>query len=339
MLANKFIMVELILKENPESFYVEELLPKDYFVNVDSNINLYKISKKNLSNTDLEKILKEKLGYFNSAGIKDKLANTIQYITSNRKIPDFEITNEDYYLKVEFLNTTKKQLFIGAHIGNKFKIKTNYFKIYKELGHLGTPNYFDEQRFGNSYYYEFIANLLNENYEEVLKIYLTRNHETKESHKNLLDNWKNLENISNETKKEIFEVNDFKKEIYSLMLKKEFKKAIKQLNINDLKKIYKQYQSQVFNNELITEFTKDNISYEKLIFSKTRLKKKEIIIKFDLKLKEFFIANNLERENIFFAKNIKQTKLNSQEAILEFELPKGCYATVFIKHLFAINYI
>lgn len=331
--------MQLILKEKPEDFYVEEILPKDYFVSTNSNIYLYKVSKKNLSNTDLEKILKEKLGFFNSSGIKDKLANTTQYVTSNKKIPDFEITTEDYNLKLEFLNNTKKHLFIGAHIKNRFKIKTNFFKIYKELGHLGTPNYFDEQRFGNTYYFDFITNLLNDDYENALKIYLTRNYNTKECHKDLFYNWNNIKNISENTKREIFEVNDFKKEIYSLILKKDFKNAIKQLNINDLKKIYKQYQSYLFNEELKTDFKDNSLIYGNLIYSKTKQKKKTIIIKYDLKLKEFFITNDLERENSFFAKNIKQTKLNSKEAILEFELPKGCYATIFIKHLFAINYI
>jgi tRNA(Glu) U13 pseudouridine synthase TruD len=331
-------MTKLILKQTPEAFYVEEVLPRDYFVESDSKIYLYKISKTNLSNTDLEKILKEKLNYFNSAGIKDKLANTIQYITSNTKIDNFEISNNEYNLKLEFLNNTKKHLFIGANVGNKFKIKTNYFKKYKELGHLGSPNYFDEQRFGNSYYYDFITNLLNENYEDVLKIYLTRNAIKNESQKDLLNNWNNITKISEKTKNEIFEVNNFKKEIYYLILKKDFKSAIKQLNIDDLKKIYKQYQSHLFNKKL--EKTISNpIIYDYKKFPKTKLKKIVITIKFDSKLKEFFVVNDLNRENIFFAKNIKQTKLNNEEAILEFELPKGCYATIFIKHLFAINYI
>jgi tRNA(Glu) U13 pseudouridine synthase TruD len=66
--------MQLILKQNPEDFYVEEILDKEFLKPSDKNIFLYKIEKQNLSHKELEYILKQKFPktVFHFSGMKDK---------------------------------------------------------------------------------------------------------------------------------------------------------------------------------------------------------------------------------------------------------------------------
>lgn len=352
--------MQLILKENPLDFYVEEIIPKEYFTNVNSNIYLYKITKKNLAHKNLEQILKTKFKKnFYYAGMKDKNALTIQYITSHEKINDFEIFEKDYYIKLEFVNNTKKHLFTGANLENYFKIKTNSFKEIKKIQYIGSPNYFDTQRFGNTEYLKITLSVLNNDFENALKFYLTRdsfNEETKTDRLEIEKNWYNLNNLNKKIKEKVFEKNQYKKQIFELILNKEFEKAFNLLNEKDLQFYYKQFQSHLWN-ELLKEIVKDYKykEFESLYYplekipnlelplpnSKSNYKKYQkhleiILERHNIKQKhlEKIIPKTKElRKTTFFPKDLKQKEF------IEFRIKKGCYATIFLKHLFAINYI
>lgn len=353
-------MINLILKEKPEDFYVEEILDKDYFISCESNIYLYKITKTNLSHKELELLLKtkfHKMFYF--CGMKDKNAITVQYITSHEKIDNFDIKNKDYELKLEFMNSTKKHLFTGANKENYFEIKTNKFKDIKTIQYIGIANYFDEQRFGNVEYLDLTLAVLNNDFEKALKIYLTRksnNNETNIIREELFKIWPKVNKLPEKIKEQIFERNEHKKNIYNYILKNEFEKAFNELNKKDLQFYYKQFQSKLWNDLLKTIISKyKNTEYENLYYALDKIPDFELALpnakakynKYNKEFKEVLEKYNLKQEQlnkivpekteyrntIFFPKNISQ-----KESIIKFKIPKGSYATILIKQLYCMNF-
>jgi len=326
--------MDLILKQKPEDFYVEEILPKDFFKPTTKTICLYKVEKINVSHKELENILKLKCPKinFHFAGMKDKNAHTIQYATANQKLADFEHSENNQFVKISFLQNVEKHLYAGANKENFFRIKTNYFKEYKSIPYIGTPNYFDDQRFGNDIFLDLVNAINNKDFESALKIYLTRpslNKETNKMRTELKNNWKNLSKISEETKEKLFNQNKYKQQIFDLIIKKDYQSAFDLLNKKDIKMMVKQYQSYIWNQKL-DEFiskTKYNL-FSDLKFNIEKISQKEINVE------------TLKRNAFFYAKELKQEKdkENKDLAILSFKLPKGSYATILIKHLYSLNY-
>jgi|GEM_PF-4519905 len=337
--------MKLILKQKVDDFYVEEILPKEYFKKSESEIRLYSAEKICLSHKEMEKILSDKSNNktVHFSGIKDKDAHTFQYFTTYAKIPDFEWIENEKCLRINFIQNTDKPIHIGSHKENFFKIKTNHFKQNKGLLYYGTPNYFDTQRFGNEYYSDFINALLTKDYESALRFYLTRKSKNKETNRmrnEIREKWKNIEKLNTKTRDKIFEQNLHKKEIYKLIISKDFYNAIKQLNKRDLNTIYKQYQSALFNerlNEFVAKYKYKK--FENKFFNVERIPQTEIKINANKELKELGIdARDLVRKSVFYPKRFKLTKIDNEHANIEFKLDKGNYATLLVKHLFIFNY-
>lgn len=327
--------MDLILKQKPEDFYVEEILAKEYFEPSEKTICLYKIEKTNCSHKELENILKQKAPKitFHFAGMKDKLATTIQYATANQRVLDFVYAQNNQLIKFTYIRNVKKHLYAGANKENFFIIKTNYFKDYKSIPYIGTPNYFDTQRFGNDIFIDFVKALNNKDYENAIKIYLTRpslNESINKLRDEIKQKWNHLDTLSEITKEKQFSQNIYKIQILNFLKKQDYKEAFEQLNKKDIKMMIKQYQSFIWNAKLkehVSNF--NNIEYDKLNFNTDRIK--QCKIDFD----------TLKRNAFFYAKELKQERdsKNKELATLSFYLPKGCYATILIKHLFCLNYI
>ena len=147
----KFVQndVDFIVEEQPIKF-------SSY-----GNFLILKIKKQNCDTWELIDRLSKFLGVYSSdigyAGLKDKRATTIQYISIPKKYQK-EIKNFKSK-KIEILDSVlhNKKLNIGDLKGNRFKINLHELEL-EELFHIekllkfvsknGFPNYFGYQRFG-----------------------------------------------------------------------------------------------------------------------------------------------------------------------------------------------
>ncbi len=339
----------------PEDFKVKELI--SFSNEGKGNYYYYWLTKKDLSHNELIKILKqkylinEKEIFF--SGIKDKKALTQQMVCLQRKIPNAE--EENYFL--EFVGQARKKILIGAHKANEFEVvlrdlsEEQVFvlkKLLHEFKKKDFPNYFDEQRFGSGNLAQILGQqILNSNFEEAVKIFLTTASEkdseiSKNLKKIILLNWSNWKKILQEipidfsNKRKVFE--------FLLVNSKDFEKAFCFLNQNLLKRFLKQFQSFQFNQELKNQILKNNskqkfiqILEEKfpLLVSRKSIKRFLFVSGF----KDFKVVV-LKRNTCFKVQKLKLLNVSNDElfsekkkAIISFVLKKGCYATVFLKCL------
>ena len=156
--------LEFYFAKNHKNFIVEEI-PLYEFSNKGEHI-IFKIRKKNISTIEMiEKIAKAmniKKGDIGYAGLKDKHALAMQYISINKNLTRgiesiIESINNIENLKILDSTHHNNKLKIGHLKGNKFFIrikklnKINAFKlknICALVQEMGFPNYFGYQRFG-----------------------------------------------------------------------------------------------------------------------------------------------------------------------------------------------
>ena len=174
----------MILKRMPEDFKVTEL-PK---VTEDSRgaYSVYKLTKKGIDTYGALFVLRRRFhlnpGQIGVAGLKDKHALTVQYISIHgRQGPALNVQEPSFTL--EFLFYAKKPIHAGYLKGNAFEItvrniEPEYLPTLRQriaLVEKGVPNYYGEQRFGShSGSSAFIGRaLMKTAYEDAVKIYLT----------------------------------------------------------------------------------------------------------------------------------------------------------------------
>lgn len=153
--------INFYFAKNPRNFIVEEI-PLYAFCGSGEHIIL-KVRKKGLSTSEMLNIFSKVLGVKRAdigyAGLKDKNALSIQYISIHKK---FEKQIENFSAEnIKILNLTyhTNKLKLGHLRGNKFYIcvkkldKINATKIQeicKTIAQNGMPNYFGTQRFGKN---------------------------------------------------------------------------------------------------------------------------------------------------------------------------------------------
>lgn len=152
---------DFIFKPSSRDFSVEEV-PLYEFSGVGEHLVL-KVRKKELTTWEMLDIFSTHLGVskreFGYAGLKDKHAITIQYISmpkrAKEKLSDFSHPQ----IKILEEYTHDNKIRVGHLKGNKFWLRfkkvlgTNRDKIDSVLNWIekeGMPNYFGMQRFGNS---------------------------------------------------------------------------------------------------------------------------------------------------------------------------------------------
>jgi len=148
-----------IFNKNSETFVVEEKQLYDW-----SNQGewlILKIRKKDLTTHDLLKILSERIGVktrdIGYAGLKDKHGMTIQHISLNKRfLPKIEKFKHPK-IKILEKHIHSNKLKIGHLKGNRFFIRLKKVnptdakkinKVLKEIKKYGIPNFFGYQRFG-----------------------------------------------------------------------------------------------------------------------------------------------------------------------------------------------
>ena len=152
--------IDFHFKQSPRDFVVEEI-PLYEFSGEGEHLIL-QVRKKNLSTNEMIGQIARYLGIKNKeigyAGLKDKHAMTIQYISLHKK---YEESMENFNFDgIKIISKTyhNNKIRIGHLKGNRFYIKlkkvnpTSAIKIdeaLKNLEKFGMPNFFGYQRFGN----------------------------------------------------------------------------------------------------------------------------------------------------------------------------------------------
>ncbi len=314
------------LKQNPEDFIVHEIIdldkkPGDY---------LYvEITKKDLNTQDvineiarILNIQKRSIGF---AGNKDKRAITTQYFSLYKVRKDLINKIKINNVRIIPLHYGSRPIFLGALIGNHFKIKyTRPIRGRIRLDNI--VNYYGEQRFSS-------------NNKDIGKALLERD-------------FKKACSLINNDK-----VNNYIKR------KSDFIGALRLIDRSLLSLYINAFQAYLWNEvakRFIKENYKHNIEFEGLYFvEKPRTRVSIPLISFNTKIKnktiKHYYLDLLRKEGIrFFHYNLPEfSNLISKTSFrplftqvkdfriskdyIEFELPKGSFATIFIKNLEALN--
>ncbi len=173
------------LKSKPQDFIVEEINTLQF--DKEGKYSYYKLKKTNLeTQSAIQKIadlwkLNEK--YINTAGTKDKIAITTQFISISQG-PQKDINTEN--LELTFLGKGRERLNLGSLEGNKFAIvvreitkeeKKNVEENTKERSKMQFINYYDDQRFGIEKNNQVIGKLLiKKQFKEAVSLIIDRDH-------------------------------------------------------------------------------------------------------------------------------------------------------------------
>ncbi len=310
----------MLIKRKPEDFIVEEI------IELDKNPGEYlyvMVTKKNLNTLDIVRFFCSKLrmprkdiGY---AGSKDKRAITTQYFSLfGKKEEDLRgLDNEN--VKISVVSSGSKPIHLGGLSKNHFKIKIEESLKLVDF----SVNYFGEQRFSK-------------NNSQIGKAIILKEFEKACF---LIDH-----PVVNEHLKKV---------------KTDFIGALKKLDKKLLSLFIHAYQSYLWNEVVkiyLKESFKDAFSFEEYVFVKERksdisiplvgfdtvfkneliekiyeeLLKKENIVLRDFVVRSFPECMPISTERQVFI-DVEGVKLEGSS--LEFTLPKGSYATVFLKQL------
>ncbi len=330
------------LKQIPEDFVVNEL--NNLVTDANGKYSYYFLKKKNYNTLDAMQRIADKL-HINTkdigfAGNKDRNAVTRQIIsfrkTDKRKIEEIEDLNlKD--ISVLHVGDGNEKVSLGFNKGNEFFItirnlsKEEIEKI-KNLENKGVfmPNYFGEQRFSKNNHLIGKA-IVKRDFEKAIELILESNSDFNQDIENHLMNNKN-----------------------------DFVGALKKVPFKLLKFYIHSYQSFVFNKAIGQYLIKNKKNNEKIpiIGFGTEFKDKEIenIIKKIMKEEKIglrdFIINAIPdlsqegSERDLFARNEGfkvigegNDELNKGRLKIKinFSLPKGSYATVYVDYLFRIK--
>jgi len=152
--------IDVYFKQSKDDFVVTEI-PLYEFTGEGEHVIL-KIRKKDLTTWDALEIIASKVGCrsrdIGYAGLKDKNAMTVQYISILKKFEDKIDTFEHPQIKILEKTYHNNKIKTGHLKGNKFFIRLkrvqpmHKMKIEAALAQIAThgiPNYFGFQRFGN----------------------------------------------------------------------------------------------------------------------------------------------------------------------------------------------
>jgi len=127
------------IKEKPEDFIVKEVI--DLPFSRDGKYNVYLLIKRNMNTKEIT--APYRLFY---AGLKDKNALTFQFVSTKRYLGDLikEKRDKGTFFFLQYIGKSKKQIKVGHLKGNKFSIRLKDHKI--DTSKNWFINYFDSQR-------------------------------------------------------------------------------------------------------------------------------------------------------------------------------------------------
>jgi tRNA pseudouridine13 synthase len=343
----------MMLKHAPEDFIVEEIPLREW--NDSGPYAIFRLTKIGLNTEQAIDIISKRFHIpyktIKYSGTKDRHAHTTQYISIPTK-PDIEnlYINEEN-LKLEHVGFLEEPLSLGTLEGNRFvitlrEIGEKELKVLesKDLKNFSIPNYFDEQRFSNNNYniglcilkkdYKGATEYMCESsdiYADTARVYLT-------AYPN--DYIGALKKIPRKT------LLMFIHAVQSFI----FNEALSEILVKNAS--YTGVEKYVIKYSLgEVVFYKDSKDYDDLEF-----KESLELVGFDTHTSNHYIKHIIEDKGIFprdfiirafpdvsvegttrecfvKVKNLDVRMLENR-AIIEFELPKGSYATMVVKALF-----
>lgn len=313
------------IKEKIEDFIVEEKI--DLRIVSDGKHCILKVTKKNLNTLDVVKIFENKFNILRKnisfAGSKDKRAVTTQHFSvfglDKNRICNFK--NVD----VEFAGYSDRPISLGSLIGNRFSIKVDKKIDFRAKRMV---NYFGEQRFSKNNA-EIGKSIIKKDFKKACE---------------LIDNFL--------VKKHLQE------------RKNDFIGAIKRLDKKLISLYVNAYQSYLWNKAVclyLKARCEDYVEHNGLVFPRKMLKDLKMPLisfdsEFDDKLVEKIYTSILDSEGIClrdflirqFPEQIPITTFRDvivdvedfrfADSRIEFELPKGSYATILIKMIEAFEH-
>ncbi|MEA3354186.1 MAG: tRNA pseudouridine(13) synthase TruD [Campylobacterota bacterium] len=340
--------VDVYFKQSKDDFVVTEI-PLYEFSGEGEHLIL-KIRKKDLSTWDMVAILSDHIGAksrdIGYAGLKDKNALTVQYISLHRKFEEKIDAFDHPNIKILEKTYHNNKIRIGHLKGNRFFIRLKRVQplhkniLESALGQIaqnGMPNYFGFQRFG----------IDGDNYKKGEEIIAgsrkERNRKLKQMYINAYQSY--LFNLWLSKRIEISKIIDnFKADEISSKLN---------LDVETIKSIQKQqHPLKVLKGDVMSHYPYGKIFYcedleseSEKFYKKDRVptglltgKKAKLAVDDALKFEEPFIKPTTEdgtrRFAWIFPDNIS-SEYKEEKAWFElnFELPKGSYATELIAEL------
>jgi len=296
----------MLIKQKPEDFYVKEILSLDV---KDSGKYLYFILKKK-DLTTIEAIkrlaiaLKANIKDFNYAGLKDRVAVTEQYVSwkggSKAKLESLLLDNMSF----EVIGFGNNPLYLGQNDGNLFRIVVREVSAPENINPKFI-NLFGEQR-------------LKENNAEIGKALIKRDF------KKAAELLQKQAHIEIKGADYIGAIRSMPKKLLTLMVHS--------------------YQSYLWNKAAIewANKTDENILLSVVGFGTEDIDDitKEILKEEGVSPRDFVvrelpdISSEGDKRNLYaVAKNLKIEKKDNS-VVLEFSLPKGSYATEFVRQSF-----
>lgn len=356
--VNDFIVRELASHDVGEGDHLVVKLRKQNMTTMDAVNRL----------SNMLHISKDRIGY---AGNKDKRAITEQYISVQGVTPedirgiytdefDLEVVGENGYIGLGNLDANRFEIVVRDLNLPIEEVRNRTLKIVDELDGK-FPNYFGEQRFGTPrpITHQVGRLILKGDYEEAVWTYIAKpyDREYKSIRKVREELWETRE-VDGAAEK-FPEKNRFEKTLLYHLTKNpdDYKGAIKRLPEGLQKLFIHAYQSWIFNNvlsELIEEGWYEEDYEIPLPGYKTELRdnkpenmvkeilEKEGISQEDFRLPEFpeLRSEGTYRRAFADFRNFEVLEIDEDELNMtknkmrvKFDLPKGCYATVFLREI------
>lgn len=343
------------IKQLPEDFVVEEIndlkLGEGMFAVV-------KVTKTNYNTEEVAQFISHKLRIprkiISYSGSKDRNATTTQLFTiktSKEKVLELEKLS-DNKLKFEFLGYSNNSLKLGSHQGNKFTITIR--DLNKDF-HIEEqeffPNYFGEQRF-STHNYEIGKLIIKKQFKEAVDLIKETSLKNKELQKLILENItapvKVLRSIPKFTL--MIYLHSYQSRLFNKLLSFVVKKSFSETFIvNQEQKLFfpkktmkKMTETVLLDSDLEIPLAGFGVEVDKKIIKDY----KEILQTEAIDEREFIIRSipgmSLEgtnRKAFVKAENVLVSPLENDELnkdkkiVVSFELPKGSYATTYLKSL------
>jgi tRNA pseudouridine13 synthase len=325
--------------KNSDNFFVEEI-PLYSFDHTGEWLML-KIRKKDMTTSDLVKMIsklginKRDIGY---AGLKDKDAITVQWISVPRKFRDKIQYIEDRRVKVLEQDLHRNKLKIGHLKGNRFFVRFKKVlpvdakkieQVLKDISKLGMPNFFGYQRFGKygDNFEQAKEFIFGERYikDKRLQKLLISAYQSKLFNDWLMERIK-LSNIS-EMKESELKYLGYTKDLIKFI--KDQKHPFKLLPGDVMCHYPFGKNFYLENKEDIQRFSKKDIVPTGLLPGKKVLRAKDFAAEIEEKYDELIPADGDRRSAWIFPEITEKTYLKDKAWYeFSFVLPKGSYATV-----------
>ncbi len=349
------------LKTTPQDFIVEEVNTLQF--DKEGKYSYYKLKKTNLeTQSAIQKIadiwkLNEK--YINTAGTKDKVAVTTQFISISQG-PEKDINTEN--LELKYLGKGRERLNLGSLEGNKFLItvreitkeeKVNFEENTKsnaknnsEKADVQFINYYGDQRFGIEKNNHIIGKLLiKKQFKETANLLIARNHYPYTKAKEYLETHQNdyIGALRILPKKLLLMfVHAYQSWFWNETAKIYLEKKIKTLKTVEYSAgtVYFPKQKENFTLENLGipiigfDIEENNEDVEEII---RNMMKKENITERDFLIKQMpeITAAGGRRDILTDCRNLKKKEIDKETIELSFTLGKGSYATMVVKQLFS----